>query len=59
MEFEPPTLERYSEFLELDNVTLTPRIGAFTAKNQSKSGVEAVKTAFAVPGGTGEPGRVA
>ncbi|CAF9930830.1 MAG: hypothetical protein ALECFALPRED_004736 [Alectoria fallacina] len=58
MEVEPPTLEAYSEFFELDSVIVTPHIGASTAANQSKSGVEAVETVFAVLEGTGEPGRV-
>lgn len=58
MEVEPPTLEAYSEFFELDNVIMTPHIGASTAENQSKSGIEVVDTVFAVLDGTGEPGRV-
>ncbi len=57
-EFEPPTLETYSEFFEFDNVIITPHIGASTAENQSQSGVEAAETVFAVLEGTGEPGRV-
>lgn len=58
MEFEPPTLEAYSEFFEFDNVIMTPHIGASTAENQSQSGVEAAETVFAVLEGTGEPGRI-
>ncbi|CAD6575925.1 MAG: hypothetical protein ASARMPREDX12_007643 [Alectoria sarmentosa] len=56
-EVEPPTLEAYSKFFELDSVIMTPHIGASTAANQSKSGVEAVETVFAILEGTGEPGR--
>ena len=57
-EVEPPTLEAYSKFFELDSVIMTPHIGASTAANQSKSGVEAVETVFAILEGTGEPGRI-
>lgn len=43
MEVEPPTLESCRKFLELDNVIITPHIGASTIENQSNSGKEAVR----------------
>jgi D-3-phosphoglycerate dehydrogenase len=45
---EPPTLEAYGEFLELDNVIITPHIGASTIENQSNSGLAVVRTLLAV-----------
>ncbi|CAL5875053.1 uncharacterized protein PFLUO_LOCUS9357 [Penicillium psychrofluorescens] len=48
MEVEPPTLEAYGDFLELDNVIMTPHIGASTIENQSNSGLAVVKTLLAV-----------
>lgn len=50
-ETEPPTLDTYRDFLELDNVILTPHIGASTRENQSNSGVSVVKTLLAVLAG--------
>ncbi|KAF2255171.1 putative D-3-phosphoglycerate dehydrogenase [Trematosphaeria pertusa] len=43
MEVEPPTKESCGEFLELDNVIVTPHIGASTIENQSNSGSAAVR----------------
>lgn len=43
MEIEPPTLASCKELLELDNVIITPHIGASTIENQSKSGRTAVQ----------------
>jgi D-3-phosphoglycerate dehydrogenase len=48
METEPPTLDTYSELLELDNVILTPHIGASTIENQSNSGIAVVKILLSV-----------
>ncbi|KAL2815050.1 D-isomer specific 2-hydroxyacid dehydrogenase, partial [Aspergillus cavernicola] len=48
MAVEPPTLEAYREFYELNNVVITPHIGASTVENQINSGVAAVKTLLAV-----------
>lgn len=48
MEVEPPTLDAYGDFLELDNVIMTPHIGASTIENQSNSGLAVVKTLLAV-----------
>ena len=48
METEPPTLDAYSELLELDNVILTPHIGASTIENQSNSGIAVVKILLSV-----------
>lgn len=48
MEVEPPTLEAYGEFLELENVIMTPHIGASTMENQSNSGLAVVKALLAV-----------
>lgn len=58
MEFEPSTLEAYSEFFEFDNVAMTPHTAASTAENQSKSGIQVAETIFTVLEGTREPGRV-
>lgn len=58
-EFEPSTLKTYFEFFALDNYIITPHIGASTTENQSRSGVEAVETVFAVLEDTGEPCHVA
>jgi D-3-phosphoglycerate dehydrogenase len=55
---EPPTLEAYSDFLEHDNVILTPHIGASTVENQSRSGVAVVTTLLAELEGKDAPGRV-
>ncbi len=59
MDVEPPTLEIYGEFLELDNVIMTPHIGSSTRENQSNSGVAVVKTLLAVLGGKSDvPGKL-
>lgn len=59
MEVEPPTLEAYGEFLELDNVIMTPHIGASTIENQSNSGLAVVKTLLGVlEGKTDVPGKL-
>jgi D-3-phosphoglycerate dehydrogenase len=42
MEVEPPTLESCEDFLQLDNVIITPHIGASTNENQIRSGKAAV-----------------
>ena len=47
MEVEPPTLDAYGDFLELDNVIMTPHIGASTIENQSNSGLAVVNTLLA------------
>lgn len=48
VEVEPPTLEAYGDLLELDNVIITPHIGASTIENQSNSGLAVVRTLLAV-----------
>jgi len=48
MEVEPPTKEVYGEFLRLDNVIITPHVGAGTRENQSNSGLAVVRTLLAV-----------
>lgn len=48
METEPPTRDVYGEFLELDNVIMTPHMGASTIENQSNSGCAVVKILLAV-----------
>lgn len=59
METEPPTLEAYSELLKLDNVILTPHVGASTRENQSNSGLAVVKTMLAVLAGDKDaPGKL-
>ncbi|PNY28456.1 d-3-phosphoglycerate dehydrogenase protein [Tolypocladium capitatum] len=48
VENEPPTLEHYKEFLEMDNVIITPHIGGSTMENQSESGKAAASALVAV-----------
>lgn len=48
MEVEPPTLGAHRDFFGLNNVIITPHIGASTLQNQINSGVAAVKTLLAV-----------
>jgi D-3-phosphoglycerate dehydrogenase len=58
MNVEPPTLEAYSDFLEHENIVLTPHVGAGTIENQSRSGVAVVNTILAVLEGREAPGRL-
>lgn len=59
VETEPPTKEAYGELLELDNVILTPHVGASTIENQSNSGCAVVKTLLGVlRGEEGVPGKL-
>lgn len=44
LEIEPPTLESCGELLSLDNVIVTPHVGASTMENQSRSGTAVVGT---------------
>jgi len=48
LEVEPPTLESYGELLSLDNVIVTPHVGASTMENQSRSGTSVVETLLGV-----------
>ncbi|OAA66457.1 NAD(P)-binding domain protein [Niveomyces insectorum RCEF 264] len=48
LEVEPPTLAAHADLLALENVILTPHIGASTLENQSNSGLAVVKTLLAV-----------
>lgn len=50
-EKEPPTKASHGEFLELDNVILTPHIGGSTRENQSHSGISAANSLLAVLSG--------
>ncbi|KAH7381368.1 putative D-3-phosphoglycerate dehydrogenase [Phaeosphaeria sp. MPI-PUGE-AT-0046c] len=43
VEVEPPTLETCKEFLNLNNVIITPHVGASTIENQVNSGKMAVQ----------------
>lgn len=43
VEVEPPTLETCEEFLKLENVIITPHVGASTIENQINSGKMAVQ----------------
>ncbi|KAJ9144740.1 D-isomer specific 2-hydroxyacid dehydrogenase, NAD-binding [Coniochaeta hoffmannii] len=59
VEVEPPTLEACRDFLELDNVIITPHIGASTIENQRNSGMAAVRTLLAVLEGKDDvPGKI-
>lgn len=59
VELEPPTLDAYRDFLELDNVIITPHIGASTIENQSNSGLAVVKTLLGVLEGKDDvPGKL-
>lgn len=48
VEVEPPTLDTCGELLKLDNVIITPHIGASTEEMQSQAGIAAVETLLAV-----------
>ena len=59
MEVEPPSLESCGEFLSLDNVIITPHVGASTIENQRKSGKAAVTTLIeALRGNVDVPGKL-
>lgn len=59
MKIEPPTKEAYSGFLELDNVVITPHVGASTMENQRNSGLAVVRTLLAALRGEQDvPGKV-
>ncbi|KAL2867477.1 hydroxyacid dehydrogenase [Aspergillus lucknowensis] len=59
LEVEPPTLEAHREFFELNNVIITPHIGASTVENQINSGVAAVRALVGVLEGNGDvPGKL-
>ncbi|GAD99976.1 D-3-phosphoglycerate dehydrogenase, putative [Paecilomyces variotii No. 5] len=59
MEIEPPTREAYGGFFELNNVIITPHIGASTVDNQVNSGLAAAKTLLAVLAGKADvPGKL-
>ena len=56
---EPPTTDAYRDWLELDNVIITPHVGASTRENQSNSGQAAVRTLLSVlKGDQGVKGKV-
>lgn len=58
MEIEPPTRDSYGDFLALNNVIITPHVGAGTRENQSNSGLAVVRTLLAVLRGTDAPGKL-
>jgi D-3-phosphoglycerate dehydrogenase / 2-oxoglutarate reductase len=58
VEIEPPTLESHRDFLSLDNVIITPHIGASTMENQSRSGVTVVETLLKVLEGKDAGGKL-
>jgi D-3-phosphoglycerate dehydrogenase / 2-oxoglutarate reductase len=58
MDTEPPTLEAYGEFLENDNIIMTPHIGASTMENQSKSGTTVVEILLKVLEGEEAAGKL-
>jgi phosphoglycerate dehydrogenase-like enzyme len=51
METEPPTVEAYKDFFELQNVIMTPHVGASTMENQSRSGTAVVEILIEVLNG--------
>lgn len=57
-EVEPPTLEAYPELLKLENVIVTPHIGASTVENQSRSGTVVVETLLKVLNGEAAQGKL-
>ncbi|KUI64386.1 D-3-phosphoglycerate dehydrogenase [Cytospora mali] len=58
MEIEPAHPDTHAEWLELDNVIITPHVGATTEDMHSLSGSTAAQTLLNVLDGTGEfPGR--
>ncbi|CZR69966.1 related to SER3-3-phosphoglycerate dehydrogenase [Phialocephala subalpina] len=58
MEVEPPTLVAYPELLKLDNVIMTPHVGASTVENQSRSGTVVVETLLKVLSGESAQGKL-
>ena len=59
MNIEPPTLEAYHEFLESENIIMSPHVGGDTIETQIRSGIAAVDTLLAVLGGEQPKGRQA
>lgn len=58
MEVEPAHPDTHAEWFELDNVIITPHVGASTKEMQSLSGVAAAQTLLNVLGGKGDfPGK--
>lgn len=58
MEIEPPTTDVYGEFLQYDNVIMTPHIGGSTKENQSRSGMAVVETLMDVLAGRDAGGKL-
>lgn len=58
MEIEPPTADVYGEFLQYDNVIMTPHIGGSTKENQSRSGMAVVETLMDVLAGRDAGGKL-
>lgn len=56
VEIEPPTVESHGEFLKLENVIVTPHIGASTM--ESRSGTFVVKTLLSVLAGKETVGKL-
>ncbi|KUJ07652.1 putative D-3-phosphoglycerate dehydrogenase [Mollisia scopiformis] len=58
METEPPTLESYGDLLALENVIMTPHVGASTVENQCRSGTVVIDTLLKVLNEETAPGKV-
>lgn len=59
MDVEPPTLEAYGDsLLALDNIIMTPHVGASTAENQSRSGTVVVEILLKVLKGEQAAGKL-
>ncbi|RBR07227.1 uncharacterized protein FIESC28_10726 [Fusarium coffeatum] len=56
---EPPTMEAYPELLSLQNVVVTPHVGASTMENQSQSGRAVVDVVLGLLKGEDKGNRVA
>ncbi|KAK5076184.1 hypothetical protein LTS08_002695 [Lithohypha guttulata] len=50
-EIEPPTREHYDRFLNMENIILTPHVGASTVENQARSGLAVVDIVLNLVGG--------
>lgn len=59
MSIEPPTKDAYNDLLQMENVIITPHIGASTIENQARSGMAVVDIVMDLLGGRKVESRVA
>ena len=58
MEVEPPTLKVYGQYLQNENLIMTPHIGGSTNENQSRNGVAVAETLMDVLEGREATGKL-